>query len=204
MRIFHKFRVIGLFVFSLALSVAITACGAGSSGGSGASGASPTQTAAPKVKPTKVPTIDAAFCTHIMTLAEASQMTGFSATNIRVQKTSGGGDGGSCNYEAKPYYATVFLAFFPSGGGATTLQSIGAKITQENPQAKVTTISGLGDQAIAIVNPIQGVLIQYHVMVIYGAVMIDVVNPGQYIPSGGDSAAIATLTTIAQQTVSRV
>lgn len=198
---FPQIRIIGLFLCGLALSVAITACGAGSSGGGG----SPTQTAAPvKVKPTTVPTIDAALCTRIMTLAEAGQMTGFSATNIRVQKTSGSDAGGSCNYEAKPYYATVFLAFFPSGGDAAALQSIGAKITQENPQATVTPISGLGDQAIAIVNPIGGVLTQYHVMVIYGAVMIDVVNPGKYLPSGGDSAAIATLTQIARQAVSRI
>lgn len=199
---FSTYRVISLFVFSLALSVAIAACGAGSSGGSSSSGASPTQTAAP-VKPTKVPTIDAAFCAHIMTLIEANQMTGFSATNIRVQQTSDN-NGGSCNYESKPYYATVFLAFFPSGGGASALQAVGSQITQANPAAKVTTISGLGDQAIAIVNPIQGIVTQYHVMVIYGAVMIDVVNPGKNVPSGGDSAAIAALTNIARQAISRV
>ena len=132
-------------------------------------------------KPTGTLTIDQAFCERILTLSEASQIMGAEAKSIRVMPgtTAPDEDGGSCNYEATAYHAVVFVAFFAFAAGAS-LDQVSAAITSAPGFAgKVTAVSGVGDAAKFIVNPIPSTsLIQYHLMVKYGSALLDVVNPG--------------------------
>jgi hypothetical protein len=102
------------------------------------------------------------------------------AKSIRVSggSTETDGDGGSCNYEVSTLHAVVFVAFFPFVAGATT-DDIAKSITG-NPDfaGKISDVSGLGDSAKFIVNPIPGLNVtQYHLMVTFGTALMDVVNP---------------------------
>jgi hypothetical protein len=200
-------RFLSISTLILILGLGMAACSSGGTTGSttpnGTPGANATQTPPkPSAKPTALPTIDAAFCAKVLSLSEANRYTGFSAANIRVT-TNKSGVGGSCNYESSAFKATVFMAFLPNAG-SNAIQEAGAQIAQANPQAVVTPVNGLGDSAISVVNPLPGLGTQYHLFLAYGAVMIDVVNPGLYVPTGGDSAALAALTTIARVVISRL
>lgn len=184
-------------------SLALAACGS-SGGGSSTSGnqtggqsGAPTATAKPAHKPTWPLTINQAFCDGLMSVTEAGQIMSAAVKTDRVIAT---GEGGSCNYETAPYKAAVFVAYMPSAGG---LQSIANAITSEPGFAgSVTPVSGIGDQAFEIVNPLPNTsIIQYRLMVADGGVIFDVVVPNS---SAGSAAVFAKLTQIAQLEIGRL
>lgn len=132
-----------------------------------------------------------------MSVTEAGQIMNAAVKTDRVISTS---KGGSCNYETAPYKAAVFVAFLPSAGG---LQPIANAITSEPGFAgSVTPVSGIGDQAFEIVNPIPNTsIIQYHLMVADGGVILDITVPNS---SAGAAAIFAKLTQIAQLEIGRL
>ncbi|MBA3823004.1 MAG: hypothetical protein H0X24_03745 [Ktedonobacterales bacterium] len=182
-----------------------TACATGGTStgnsGGGTPATTPQPTKAVKTKPQGPITIDLALCERILSKTEAGQITKTTITNIHVITDSSGGDGGgSCNYETAPLKAAVFVALFP--GGAAALQGEQTQL-QNEPDFKgsITPISGLGDAAIGIVNPITAGLIQYHVSVAYGTLFIDCVLPKSSV---GDAASIDQLKQVAQLVVDRI
>ncbi len=181
--------------------LALAACSAGGGSSSGSSGATPSATTKPK--PTGVPAITAATCAQLLSLAEANQITGVSATTIRVDSSSALS---SCNYETKPYIASVVLSF--SSGNAAQLASHMAtqqqQLQQQNAGATLKSVTGLGDAAYEEIVPIPGFSTHYHLFVADGAVLLEVTNPGAYDPSGGDSAALAQLEHVAQTVLPRL
>jgi hypothetical protein len=112
----------------------------------------------------------------------------------------------SCNYEIKPYVASVVLTFI--SGSASELPSLMAtqqqQLQQQGAGGKVKSVSGLGDGAFEEVAPIPSFPTHYHFFVAYGAVVLEVTNPGAHEPSGGDSAALAQLQQVAQIVLSRL
>jgi hypothetical protein len=135
---------------------AMSACGA-STGASTGGTPSTTSTSLPqatatKTKPTTLPTIDLAFCQHIMSLAEANQIMAppAPATTIAVAFS---GDQGACHYEASPS-AVILNIFFEAWGGPIPVpqQDIQAELAQVAGDPNVTVnvatpVSGVGDQA---------------------------------------------------------
>jgi len=151
-----------------------------------------------KTKPTGPVKVDQALCDRLISKAEAGQITQTTVASIRVIATD---EGGSCNYETAPFKAAVFVAFFP--GGAAAVQAEQDRLKSE-PDFKgtVTSIGGLGDSAIAIVNPLPGTsIIQYHISIAYGTLFIDCVLPKS---AAGDTAAIAQLKQVAQLVLDRL
>lgn len=184
-------------------SLALAACSSSGGGSSttgnstgGQSGA-PTATTKPAHKPTWPLTINQAFCDGLMSVTEAGQIMNAAVKTDRVIST---GEGGSCNYETAPYKAAVFVAFLP---GAVGLQAIANSITSEPGFAgSVTPVSGIGDQAFEIVNPLPNTsIIQYRLMVADGGVIFDVVVPNS---SAGSAAVFAKLTQVAQLEIGRL
>lgn len=184
-------------------SLALTACGSTGGGTSttgnptGGQSAQPTATTKPAHKPTWPLTINQAFCDNLMSVSESGQIMGAAVTADRVIST---GDTGSCNYETAPYKAAVFVAFLPSASG---LQAIANAITSTPGFAgTVTSVSGIGDQAIQIVNPIPNTtIIQYHLMVADGGVILDITVPNS---SAGAATVFGKLTQVAQLEIGRL
>lgn len=171
----------------LVLMTLLAGCGGSAAQNSGtptASNGGNTPTTS-KSKPTGFFTIDNAFCNKIVTLSEASSIMGATATIERTSPGStdpsaGGKAGGSCNYEVKPYHAAVFIAFFPFSSSASISTIASAMTANPDFKGKISSIDGLGDKAQFVVNPLPAPLniVQYHLMIQYGSVLMDVVNPG--------------------------
>ena len=184
-------------------SLALAACGPSGGGTStpgnstgGQSGA-PTATTKPAHKPTWPLTINQAFCDGLMSVTEAGQIMSAPVKTDRVISAS---DGGSCNYETAPYKAAVFVAFLPNAGD---LHALANTISSEPGFAgSVTPVSGIGDQAFELVNPIPNTsIIQYHLMVADGGVILDITVPNS---SAGAGAIFPKLTQIAQLEIGRL
>jgi hypothetical protein len=95
-------RTFMMLVAALSVCLSMAACTVSSTGGTTGGGTpttstAPTATTAPKAKPTGVPTINLAFCQHIMSSAEANQIMQptHPAITIIVNSLS---NGGLCNY----------------------------------------------------------------------------------------------------------
>lgn len=194
----NAIRLIPMCVLTVVLSL-VTAC---ASGGSTASNGGSSTITAPqpttvKTKPQSMVKVDQALCDRILSLTEAGQITQTTVMNDRVITTAAGG---SCNYETAPYKAVAVVTFSP--GGITLLQGIQTAL-QNQPDFKgsITPITGLGDAAIAVVNPLTVGLIQYRVIVAYGVVLINCVLPNS---AAGDSTSISQLKQIAQKVVDRL
>ncbi len=194
-----------MFAIAVALcgSLALAAC-ASSGGGSSTTGnptsgqsGAPTATAKPAHKPTWPLTINQAFCDGLMSVTEAGQIMNAA---VKTDRVISAGDVGSCNYETAPYKAAVFVAFLPNSGD---LHAIANSITNEPGfSGSVTPVSGIGDQAFEIVNPLPNTsIIQYRLMVAYGGVIFDVVVPNS---SAGSAAVFAKLTQVAQLEIGRL
>jgi hypothetical protein len=186
--------------FSLVLCAALWVAGCGGSSGATSGGNTPPAGTATVAHTAKAPTLtDSASCEKLMSLSEANQIMGATATTIRVV-ASDEEDGGSCNYETQPFHATVFVAFFASAG--VSLQAASAAITG-NPKFAGTTsaVTGVGDQALFIVNPIPGTSItQYHLMVTVGTLLMDTVIPSS---QPDNNTALSRLKQVAQLVLSR-
>ncbi len=167
----------------------------GNGGGSTSTATMPTKTV--KTKPTGPITVNQALCDRVLTKDEAGQITKTTVTSVKIIDT---GEGGSCNYETAANRAAVFVAFFPGGAAAVQGEQDQLK-NQPGFKGTVTPISGLGDSAIGIVNPITAGLIQYHVSVAYGTLFLDCVLPKS---TAGDAAAIDQLKQVAQLVLDRL
>ena len=197
----RTWRLTPLIALGLCSILCLAGCGGTTSSGTG--NGTPTTATTPTVAHTpKAPTLtDSKSCSQLMSLDEANQIMSAKATTIRVIASDEDG-GGSCNYETTPLHATVFAAFFPTAGGAGSLTAISAAITS-NPNFAGTTspVTGLGDQALFIVNPIPSTSItQYHLMVIAGTLLMDVVIPATQPDS---NTALSRLKQVAQLILSR-
>jgi uncharacterized protein YceK len=184
---------------ALLLALWLTGCSSATTGGSGGSttGSGSTTTGHTPKAPAK---IDAALCAKVMTLDEANKIMGVTATNIRVINSSDeDGAGGSCTYETAPFRAAVFVAFFANAGPVDPAAAL-----TSNPEFKgtVTPVSGLGDKAQCIVNPIPGTgLAQYHLFVSAGTLLIDTVIP---VAQPSNDTALSRSKQVAQLALSRL
>jgi len=189
-----------LSILAVLLTLLLAGCASTTTGGSGAgstTGSGSTKTGHTPKAPDK---IDAALCAKIMTLDEANKIMGVSANNIRVINTSDeDGVGGSCNYETAPFKAAVFVAFFAKAGAADPAAAL-----TSNPEFKgtVTPVSGLGDKAQFIVNPIPGTgITQYHLFVTAGTLLIDTVIP---VTQPSNDTALSRSKQVAELALSRL
>jgi len=195
-------------VFALALALCavlwLTGCAGpsgvtgGNSGGSGNTAAATATSHTPR----NVKITDAASCSQFMSLDEANQIMGEKAANIRVSASNDDeSDSGSCNYETLPFKATVFVAYFPGSG--PTVEAASKAITGHlGFKGTVTDISGVGDKAIFIVNPIPSTsIVQYHLMIGAGTLLIDCVIPKN---QPDNNTALNRLKQVAQLVISRL
>jgi hypothetical protein len=184
---------------ALPLALSLTGCSSTTIGGSSGSttGSGSTTTGHTPKAPDK---IDADLCARVMTLDEANKIMGVTATNIRVIDSSDeDGVGGSCNYESAPLKAAVFVAFFANAGAADPAAAL-----TSNPEFKgtVTPVSGLGDKAQFIVNPLGvGGITQYHLFVTAGTPLIDIVIP---VTQPSNDTALSRSKQVAQLVISRL
>ena len=186
-------------LFALLLALWLTGCSSTTTGGSGGSttGSGSTTTEHTPKAPDK---IDADLCAKVMTLDEANKIMGVTATNIRVINSSDeDGVGGSGNYETTPFHAAVFVAFFANAGSVDPAAAI-----TSNPEFKgsATAVSGLGDKAQFIVNPLPGTgLTQYHLFVSASTLLIDTVIP---VAQPSNDTALSRAKQVAQLVLSRL
>jgi hypothetical protein len=185
----HIARRVPLVALALCAALWLAACsstvGGTTNGGPSTPGASATteHTSSGPIK------VSAEFCNRVMTLAESNQIMSAKAANIRVISTDEEGDsenngGGSCNYETLPFKATVFVSFFPGTG--PQIQAA-AKAISGTPGFKgtVAQVTGVGDEAQFIVNPIPNTNItQYHLFVKAGTLLFDVAIPSAQPDAG--------------------
>lgn len=197
-------KPIPVFALALCTILWLTGCAgpSGVSGGNSGGGNTAAATATTAHTPKDVKIKDAASCSQFMSLEEANQIMGDKATNIRVIASNDDEEeGGSCNYETVPFKATVFVAYFPAAGPTV---AVAAKSITGAPGFKgtVTDISGVGDKAIFIVNPIPSTsIVQYHLMVGAGTLLIDCVIPKN---QPDDNTALNRLKQVAQLVISRL
>lgn len=163
--------------------LALAGCGAGTSSGQTTS-AQATATAQPtaaKAKPTSAPTITAAFCQNILSLAEANQIMQPASpyTDISAVPTS---DGGGCNYDPAQgsYTEHLGLAFSTYTGTVPipqqTIEAYAAQLTGQNDGTVVTftQVTGVGDQAAYLVASYSGQQASIYIgdlFVLYGRVL---------------------------------
>lgn len=201
-------------VLLVCLSLAVAACGSvsagsgGSSGGGGSSSGPAAQpTATPKPKPTAIPKITVAFCQGIMTVAQANQFMQppMPATTIRVDTSV---NGGSCNYEYKPYLSVVTILFVPFTGSAGDAQAFFTGIDKQqlqlnNATTTTTTLPGIGDAAqyVTGVLTVPGLKIAA-VQVIYGAIFFACANDN--VQGSSFAAQQTALTQVCQQFASQL
>lgn len=195
-------------IMLLAGTLALTACAGGTSTGGTSTGAGSASapTAAPKAKPTGLPTITMAFCQGILTVAEANQIMqpATPATTIRIDAPSSGN--GSCNYEYAPYKAVVSVVFLAVIPASEQGQPLSAHIPSTTPGIVINTaVSGVGDQAQYVAGSTQGNGQAYNVDaldVMYGAIVFDCNHA--YLGTSNAVAEQATLTKACQLVVSRL
>jgi hypothetical protein len=147
--------------------------------------------------------IDQALCDRILTKAEVGAIAQTTVTNVKVITT---GSGGSCNYETAPNKAAMVVVFFfgsSDAGPGVILQAMADSITK-NPgfTGSVTPVSGFGDAAQAIVNPIPNTaVIQYDLFIAQRNYVVGFQYPNS---QAGEAVAIGQLKQAAQLALPRI
>jgi hypothetical protein len=172
--IYARALSVGVFCSVLALAACNSSVNS-SSGGSSAPTVTPTQ----KAPPTAVPTLSAATCQRLLSLAEANQYMSPPTPATTIKVDAGGAGGGTCGYDYAPLQAIVVVTFEPYKLGAGHEQAIleanAQQLQQNSDQFTSAPISGLGTAALfegAIAGPIKEAVVN----VVYGAVFISCAN----------------------------
>ncbi|MFI5274545.1 MAG: hypothetical protein ACHQ4H_16055 [Ktedonobacterales bacterium] len=207
----------------LCVCLALAAC---TSGTTTTGLASPTAGKAPtavptvaKAKPTSFPTINLAFCHHILSVAEANQFMQPAIPATMVEVGGSTPTGGSCNYQATSSALSIKVIVYlfqytgpPPPIPQSTIQAmITDEITQLTSQGDVvptytlTPVSGVGDQAeFATISYPSGLITKVTIFyVIYGDIFFDCVNYFD-VGSSSDATQMSGLQQCAQTVVSRL
>jgi hypothetical protein len=183
----------------------------GSTGGGSTGGGTPTvgATATPKAKPTGVPTLTVAYCTQLMTVAEANTFMNppTLATNIRVDN---GQSGGSCNYEYAQFKSVVTITLVSYQGPQdpqseqNAINAAASQLASAKGAAVTTTaVSGVGDIAMFVTVTVASPPLKEAALdALYGALFVSCAN--FTVGSSSFATQQTALTQVCTQVISRL